>query len=237
MVCFRFVAYLSFLLFNIISIKATDYYSATISIGSTVDAYLAVDSNILTGVYLTLPDFNSLTNNRIKSGPGIDNVFVYTATNYGIDSYGIAFTLLDGTSVNIYYINILRFVTSAVNVGSAQLIVSHTSWPATAFPTSTPTSTPTTPTATPTSIPTAVPTATPTSTPTSEPTSAPTATPTPAPTAAPTATPTATPTLNPTAAPSPHKQHNKKPHREHDEEDPTGEGLTRTQAISLRGLE
>ena len=84
------------------------YYTVTIVIDSTLHGYFAVDSNILTGVYLTLSDFNTLTNNRIIAPNGFafnDNVFDYPTIYYGINSNGIAFKLLDGSDVVIYNIN------------------------------------------------------------------------------------------------------------------------------------
>ena len=133
----------------------TQYYQ--VAIGGDLVVYLAADNCFAVGVYLTLSDLNSLTNNVIIGYLGFDsndNLFDYTSTNYGLTNSGISFTLPGGVSFNIYYNSGFQYDNGA-SAGPVDIVISLISWPGTASPTSTPTANPTsTPTLNPTAPPT-----------------------------------------------------------------------------------
>ena len=134
------------------------YYLVTIA--TTTDAgpltlivYFTVTASVVTGVYTSLPDFNSQTNNRVLA-PGAwggnDNVFVNPAVYHGIDEGGISFIYSDGISYNLFAES-GYYIESAAGTYYADIYVSHIPGPTYAI---TITSTAAAPTTTPTTAPT-----------------------------------------------------------------------------------
>ena len=108
------------------------YYLVTIA--TTTDAgpltlivYFTVTASVVTGVYTSLPDFNSQTNNRVLA-PGAwggnDNVFVNPAVYHGIGEGGISFVYSNGISYNLF-VESGYYIESAAGSYYADTYVSH----------------------------------------------------------------------------------------------------------------
>ena len=109
-----------------------------------------MDSNVVTGIYLTPTAFTAQTPNSIIIGP-TDNILYANnkQSYYGITSSGISFTYSDGIGYNFVNHNGL-YISNIYDYLYHSYTIDITSYPTTATPTTTPTYTPTaTPTYTP----------------------------------------------------------------------------------------
>ena len=149
--------------------SAVEYYHAIIKFASTnIDIYVTIDNiqHIISGVYLTLYEYNIQTNNQLIQPLGFqsnDNIFDYTLTynninTYGITSNGISFIYNNkATQIRQGRGNFYSYVYGDGFINSVTYIVFTPILPPN-YISATPTATPTAPTAEPTSAPTATPT-------------------------------------------------------------------------------
>ena len=170
------------------------YYTLSISTTPMRVIYLSVVDNIVIGVYTSLSDLKSITDNLVVpvgSYKNNDNIYDYTtaASPYALTYGGISF-ILDNTLTNVFYnpyVYPSLFLYFSDPLGMVFFTVPVTATTAAISLTSAPTSTPT-------ALPSKAPTYQPTHTPSKQPSRAPTKAPSKSPTKQPTHTPTAAPT-------------------------------------------